>query len=149
MSETGPLLDQLNLVVRDMDASLAFYRRLGIEIRDGPGDWPPGSGARHANASMTNGMRLELDNPAMARIWHGGFAERSAATAPAVLGFSLPTREAVDRLYASLTAAGAPARQEPYDGFWGARYAIVQDPDGNDVGLMSPIDPERRYTPEV
>jgi uncharacterized glyoxalase superfamily protein PhnB len=29
------------------------------------------------------------------------------------------------------------------DTFWGARYAVIEDPDGNHVGLMSPIDPER------
>ena len=25
----------------------------------------------------------------------------------------------------------------PFDAFWAARYAVVADPDGNDVGLMS------------
>jgi hypothetical protein len=38
-------------------------------------------------------------------------------------------------------------RQPPFDAFWGARYAIVADPDGNDVGLMSPIDESRRTWP--
>jgi uncharacterized glyoxalase superfamily protein PhnB len=61
-----------------------------------------------------------------------------------VLGFTFPTREAVDERYASLTAAGYGGRQPPFDAFWGARYAIVADPDGNDVGLMSPIDESRR-----
>ncbi|HZA78108.1 MAG TPA: VOC family protein, partial [Acidimicrobiales bacterium] len=59
------------------------------------------------------------------------------------------SREAVDELYAKVAAAGYASRQPPYDAFWGARYAVVADPEGNDVGLMSPIDPERRYTPEV
>jgi uncharacterized glyoxalase superfamily protein PhnB len=31
--------------------------------------------------------------------------------------------------------------------FWGARYAIVEDPDGNHVGVMSPSDPDRRRAP--
>ena len=35
-------------------------------------------------------------------------------------------------------------QQEPYDAFWGARYAVVSDPDGNGVGIMSPIDPAQR-----
>jgi hypothetical protein len=29
----------------------------------------------------------------------------------------------------------------------GARYAIVTDPDGNSVGIMSPVDRERRSAP--
>jgi len=93
-------------------------------------------------------MLLEFDNVAMAKIWHGGFTDAPVARGRAALGFALTTREAVDALYAALTAAGSAGRQAPYDAFWGARYAIVQDPDGNDVGLMSPIDPERRYAPK-
>lgn len=49
--------------------------------------------------------------------------------------------------YAELTAAGYAGLQPPCDTFWGARYAIVEDPDGNHVGLMSPLDPARRSRP--
>ncbi len=59
----------------------------------------------------------------------------------------LPSREAVDERYAELTSAGYAGRQPPFDAFWGARYAIVADPDGNDVGLMSPIEESRRTWP--
>jgi len=58
-----------------------------------------------------------------------------------------PCREAVDRTYHALTAAGGASQQPPYDAFWGARYAVVEDPDGNPVGLMSPIDDAYRSTP--
>ena len=51
------------------------------------------------------------------------------------------SRDAVDEIYEDLTAAGYTGEQRPYDAFWGARYAIVNDPDGNSVGIMSPIDP--------
>jgi uncharacterized glyoxalase superfamily protein PhnB len=61
-----------------------------------------------------------------------------------VLGFRLASRESVDALYEELTGAGYRGAQPPYDAFWGARYAIVADPDGNSVGIMSPSDPERR-----
>jgi uncharacterized glyoxalase superfamily protein PhnB len=64
-----------------------------------------------------------------------------------VIGFALESREAVDDRYAELTSAGYQARQPPFDAFWGARYAIVADPDGNDVGLMSPIEDARRFSP--
>jgi catechol 2,3-dioxygenase-like lactoylglutathione lyase family enzyme len=29
-----PILDQINLVCGDLDTSIAFYRRLGVEIPD-------------------------------------------------------------------------------------------------------------------
>jgi uncharacterized glyoxalase superfamily protein PhnB len=94
---------------------------------------------------MGSGLSLELDNLTSASTWHAGV--RSDRAPVAVLGFALPTREAVDETYAALVADGAVGRQEPYDAFWGARYAIVTDPDGRDVGLMSPKDPARRFTP--
>ena len=34
MSDAQPVFDQLNLVVRDMDAAMTFYRRLGLRIPD-------------------------------------------------------------------------------------------------------------------
>ena len=152
MSEADdrPVFDQVNLVVRDMDAALAFYTRLGLDVPEGAGpEWPPGSGARHADLTTANGMRLEFDNQPMARIWHGAARDASADPPRAVMSFAFPSRDAVDERYADLVGAGYTARQPPYDAFWGARYAIVADPDGNDVGLMSPIDPDRRYVPDA
>jgi catechol 2,3-dioxygenase-like lactoylglutathione lyase family enzyme len=144
MTTSSPVFDQVNLIVRDLDRALDFYGRLGLSVPTASGDWPPGSGARHADLSGPGGIRLELDNPPMARIWHAGWVE-----ARHVLGFTLPSRAAVDERYAALVAAGYRGRQAPNDAFWGARHAIVQDPDGNDVGLMSPPEPGRGYTPGV
>jgi uncharacterized glyoxalase superfamily protein PhnB len=53
-------------------------------------------------------------------------------------------RETVDAIYSDLTGAGYAGQQPPYDAFWGARYAVVADPDGMSVGIMSAIDPARR-----
>jgi catechol 2,3-dioxygenase-like lactoylglutathione lyase family enzyme len=140
MTDERPVLDQLNLVVRDMEASVAFYRRLGLEIADGDPAW---AGA-HRNAGMSGGLDLDLDSRAFARTWDGGRSESSGSV---VIGFRLASREAVDRLYSELTEAGYRGSQPPFDAFWGARYAIVEDPDGNPVGLMSPADPGRRTAP--
>ena len=63
-----------------------------------------------------------------------------------IIGFSLSSREAVDDRYA-LVAAGYTGRQPPYDTFWGARYAVIEDPDGNRVGLMRTRDPARTSAP--
>ncbi len=147
--EEGPRFDQVNLVVDDMDAAIAFYQALGMTVRFDGGEWPPGSGARHVALNNGEGAILELDNLAMARIYHSGRRSLDPEARQVVLGFSLPSREAVDETYRALTAAGHIGRQEPYDAFFGARYAIVCDPAGNDVGLMSPIDQHRRFTPQV
>ncbi len=61
-----------------------------------------------------------------------------------VVGFKVDSRQEVDALVAALVADGVPVQQEPFDAFWGARYAVVSDPDGNGVGIMSPVDPALR-----
>jgi catechol 2,3-dioxygenase-like lactoylglutathione lyase family enzyme len=133
-----PILNQLNLAVRDMDATVAFYRRLGLAIDAAPG-------APHVGVTLPNGLLLELDTVDFVRRWDAGASGRTGGSA--VLGFSLPTRDAVDEVHRSLVDAGYRDHQPPYDAFWGARYAIVEDPDGNGVGLMSPIEEHRKFWP--
>jgi uncharacterized glyoxalase superfamily protein PhnB len=140
MSDSAPDLHMLNVIVGDMTASLDFYRRL-VAASDGTD-----ASAAHTQLRMPGGFSLELDTAESARLWHAGW-RADPSSVSVVIGFALPTRAAVDERYAELTAAGYPGRQPPFDAFWGARYAIVADPDGNDVGLMSPIDQSRGTWP--
>jgi catechol 2,3-dioxygenase-like lactoylglutathione lyase family enzyme len=140
-SDRPPDLHMLNVIVRDMAASLDFYRRLGIAV-SAPGD----SAGAHVQLKMPGGFSLELDTAESARLWHAGWRV-DPASVRIVINFVLPTRQAVDDRYVELTEAGYRARQPPFDAFWGARYAIVADPDGNDVGLMSPAEESRRTWP--
>ncbi len=141
MTDQRTVFNQVNLVVKDMDATVAFYRRLGIEI----GDAGPGWEAHHREAAMPGGFKLDFDSEINAKQWNEGWRSQSAG-AVGVLGFRVASRDVVDELYAELTNAGYRGQQAPYDAFWGARYAVVEDPDGNAVGLMSPSDPTRRRT---
>jgi catechol 2,3-dioxygenase-like lactoylglutathione lyase family enzyme len=141
MASDAPIFGQVNLVVADMAAAVAFYRRLGLVIDDSR----PFS-AHHIDVPMPSGVVLELDSVAFAKRWDGGWRAGTGG-GRAVVGFNLPSREAVDARWVDLVDAGYAGRQAPYDAFWGARYAVVEDPDGNPVGLMSPIDPARRGAP--
>jgi catechol 2,3-dioxygenase-like lactoylglutathione lyase family enzyme len=132
-----PVLDQVNVVVRDMEAAVAFYRRLGVEIADTEPQWA----ADHRSAARTGGIDFDIDSTEFAAQWDQGWP---AGATGAVLGFRVVARETVDAIYADLTGNGALGQQPPYDAFWGARYAVVTDPDGNAVGIMSAIDPARR-----
>jgi catechol 2,3-dioxygenase-like lactoylglutathione lyase family enzyme len=134
MAEQRPILDQINLVVGDMDASLAFYRRLGVDLPEYEPKWD----AHHRSAN-SGGLDFDLDSTPMAKEWNEG--SRGPAC---VIGFRLPSSEAVDALYAELTGAGYRSQQQPYNAFWGARYAVIEDPDGNAVGLMGPRDAKLR-----
>jgi uncharacterized glyoxalase superfamily protein PhnB len=141
-----PVLNQLDLVVRDIEAALAFYRRVGLQIPD-HAVWRTTSGAHHVDLHLPNGFTLHLDSVALARSFNSGWPQLAGTGTKTIVGFALPSREAVDERYADLVAAGYAGRQAPYDTFWGARYAVVEDPDGNHVGFMSPLDPARRRPP--
>lgn len=137
---------QINLVCRDVEASLAFYRALGVEIPES-GIWRAPSGIHHVAVTLPSGMLLEFDSPALAKVYNRSWTGFSGAGTRVVLGFDVPAREDVDRLYERLTGLGHPGSQPPFDAFWGSRYAVVEDPDGNPVGIMSPQDPGRRSAP--
>jgi catechol 2,3-dioxygenase-like lactoylglutathione lyase family enzyme len=141
MPDNAPDLHMLNLVVVDIEASIEFYRRLGVVGTDSPA-----VAGGHVALRTPGGFSLELDTAESARLWHAAF-RRDPASVGVVVGFALESRQAVDRRYAELTSAGYLGRQPPFDAFWGARYAIVADPDGNDVGLMSPIEEAWRSWP--
>ena len=132
-------LDQINLVVHDVPASRAFYARLGLDFGD---DHDPVWSNHHVSVRQggTAPLDVDLDSVSFAGKWNAGWSGGTGA----ILGFKVDTRDEVDALVAQLTAEGVPVQQEPYDAFWGARYAVVSDPDGNGVGIMSPIDPTRR-----
>lgn len=141
----GTRFGQVNLVVADMAASVDFYRLLGLDVPD-PFEWPSGSGAQHVEIRCASDCHLALDNHSQARIWNTRF-DPDRAQGNVVVGVLVDSRDDVDRLYDTVRAAGHPVAQEPYDAFWGSRYAIVLDPDGNQVGLKSPVDEALAYVP--
>lgn len=130
-------LDQVNVVVRDMEAMSAFYERLGVPIQSGLPQWAP----HHRNTGTVDGIDIDLDSDQFAAVWNVGWPGGGGV----VLGFRVDSREEVDRRYEDLTAAGYTGQQPPYDAFWG--YAVVADPDGNAVALMSPLDEALRTPP--
>lgn len=136
-------LGQINIIVRDMARSLAFYRLIGVSVEAMTvAEWAP----HHANGMTANGVPINFDSVAFARLWNPGFDETKLGSAVLPL-FQVASREDVDRVHACLTAAGYPSQKAPEDAFWGARYAIVADPDGNAVGITSAIDATKGSRP--
>ena len=136
------MLDQINVVVADMDASVAFYRLLGLEIPD----TMPEFQAHHRSAVLPGGVDFDLDSIEFARRWNPGWKGGSGGHT-GVINFRVHDRSEVDQIHERLVAAGHPSEQAPHDAFWGARYAIVSDPDGNSIGIMSAADDAMRTRP--
>lgn len=126
----------IGIAVRDLAASVRFYRRLGLEFAEGAETAESG----HVEAQLPGGLRLMLDTLETIRSFDPGWSEPSGSPR-ASLAFELPSPADVDALYRELVAAGYHGHKEPWDAFWGQRYAVVHDPDGNGVDLFAPLDP--------
>jgi catechol 2,3-dioxygenase-like lactoylglutathione lyase family enzyme len=127
----SPQLDAFGIVVSDMARALAFYRKLGLEFPDGA------ENEGHVEAQAAGGMRYMLDSEDVIASFdpewkrpdghvHGG-------------AFRCESPEEVDSVFAELLSAGGRAHKEPWDAFWGQRYAQVADPDGTIVDLYAPL----------
>lgn len=130
-----PSLDLVGLVVADMRASLAFYRELGL-------DFPLGSeGEGHVEATLPSGLRVALDTIDVIRSFDPDWSTPSGSPRMS-LAFRCPSPSDVDATYRRLVDLGYASHREPWDAFWGQRYATLYDPDGNSVDLFAPLSAE-------
>jgi uncharacterized glyoxalase superfamily protein PhnB len=131
-----PKLDVFGIVVSDMARSVAFYRRLGLEFPEGA------EKEQHVEAPLAGGMRYALDTEEVMRAFD---PEWTRPTDGHMVGgaFRCESPEEVDRVYRELLDAGATPHKEPWDAFWGQRYAQLKDPDGTVIDLYAPL-PEQQ-----
>jgi uncharacterized glyoxalase superfamily protein PhnB len=125
-------LDAIGIVVADMGRALAFYRRLGLEFPDGA------ESEGHVETTLRGGVRLMFDTVDVIHSFDPDWSAPSGSPRVA-LAFGFDTPAAVDEAFRALVAAGAQAHKEPWDAFWGMRYAVVRDHDGNGVDLFASL----------
>lgn len=126
--------DLVGVVVADMARSLAFYRELGFDL--------PASadGEPHVEASLPGGLRIAWDTEETIRSFDAHWTPPSGGHRLG-LAFACDDPADVDATHASLVAAGYESHLDPWDAFWGMRYATVRDPDGNPVDLFANLPP--------
>lgn len=122
----------IGLVVADMAASLAFYRRLGLDI-PASADTEP-----HVDVDLPGGLQLVFDTVDVVRAIDPNW-EPPEGGHHAAIAFRCDDPAEVDKLYAELVAAGHTGHLPPWDAFWGQRYAVVLDPDGHNVDLLATL----------
>jgi uncharacterized glyoxalase superfamily protein PhnB len=126
-----PRLDAIGIVTADMAASCRFYAMLGVPVAE------PAEGEDHHEATLPSGMRLMWDSVELIRRitpdWQPPAGRRMG------LAFHCGTPAGVDHAHAAIVGAGFASGAEPWDAFWGQRYAQVVDPDGNVVDLFAPL----------
>jgi catechol 2,3-dioxygenase-like lactoylglutathione lyase family enzyme len=121
--------DMVGMVVRDMTASLQFYRALGLQI-------PPDADKEpHAEYVTPGGFRIAWDSLEMIKGIYPDWIE--AVGQRMTLAFKCDSPADVDATYKRLVGKGYRGHKEPWDAFWGQRYAVITDPDGNLVDLFA------------
>jgi uncharacterized glyoxalase superfamily protein PhnB len=126
-----PHLDAIGIVAADMAESCRFYRLLGVDVAE------PTLENDHHEATLPSGLRLMWDTVELIKKidpdWQPPVGQRLA------VAFHCDTAAGVDETYAGVIEAGFVGKTEPWDAFWGQRYAQVIDPDGNAVDLFAPL----------
>ena len=131
----SPQLDFFGIVVSDMARSVAFYRKLGLEFPDGA------ENEQHVEAPLPGGMRYALDTEDVLRSFDPEWKRPTDGHASGG-AFRCESPAEVDSVYRELLAAGGTPHKDPWDAFWGQRYAQLRDPDGTVLDLYAPL-PER------
>jgi uncharacterized glyoxalase superfamily protein PhnB len=123
-----PQLDAIGIVSSDLSRSRAFYALLGIEVAEGDD---------HVEATAPNGMRLMFDTESVIRSFRPEWTRETGNQV--ALAFACGNPAEVDETYARVVAAGFEGENEPWDAFWGHRYAQLRDPDGVQVDLFAAL----------
>ena len=124
-----PDLNAIGIVSTDLRASIAFYRLLGVDF--------PEDGEGHVEATLASGVRVMLDSQEVVESFRPDWTRETGNQI--ALAFECASPAEVDETYEQVTAAGFVGEKEPWDAFWGQRYAQLRDPDGVPVDLYAQL----------
>lgn len=131
----GLQIYMIGLMVEDMGASLAFYRRLGLNV-------PSDTDSTHVEIEMAGGMMLFLDS--RPQRWDPGF-EPSPLPEPgtyrSLLEFYLESEANVKKKFDEMVSHGYRGVRDPYRTAFDMCFAFLEDPDGNTILLSGNSDP--------
>ena len=124
----------IGLVASDLPRTLSFYRALGLQIP------PDADTAPHVEVSL-GGFRLLIDPESTITSFDPEWTPAPPGSPRTALAFECADPAEVDATYQAMTSAGFDGHLEPWDAFWGQRYATLRDPDGNGVDLFAALPP--------
>ncbi len=124
-------LDAVGVTSTDFSKSILFYEILGFTFGD------VNSGEKHIESvADDSSIRLMIDSQELiANII--GETPKPGNHSNFAISYSHP--DEVDQLVNQLLTNGFTVVKEPWDAFWGQRYAVVEDPDGYKVDLYAQL----------
>ena len=123
-------LEAFGITTADMAASLRFYGLLGVGVSDADEEHVEADGPARVQLmwdteELIRQIEPDLPIPVRQRV---------------VLAFRCSDAADVDATYMRIIEAGFESKREPWDAFWGQRFAYLLDPDGNTVALFAPLE---------
>jgi uncharacterized glyoxalase superfamily protein PhnB len=123
-----PSLNAIGVAVSDMAESIRFYRLVGLDVPETPDEG-------HVDAFLPSGVRFMLDSEEVIRSFLPDWKRSDGNQISIALECASP--EEVDEIYRRVVDAGFEGEKEPWDAFWGQRYALLGDPDGVRINLYA------------
>lgn len=120
-------LDMIGIITKDIKKAVEFYETLGFKTID--------SSSEDYIELDNNGVRISLNTAKMVANIYG--YEPVTVGDKIELAFLCDSTIEVDALYNKMVTAGYESFKAPWDAFWGQRYAIIKDIDGNLLSLFA------------
>ena len=124
------MFDCIGIASKSIEKSIHFYSLLDLEFQK--------YGDDHYEANTESGVRIMLDSHKLLKEINPNFSECKNPTT--TMGFKFSTPQEVDQAYKRIIDEKYISIKEPWDAFWGQRYASVVDPDGNQIDLFAPLE---------
>lgn len=122
-------LDAIGIACKDIQKTIQFYAHLGISFKE--------FGEGHYEGETKGGLRIMLDSFELLKKINPTWNEPKS---PGItLCFLQSSPSEVDKTFKKIIDAGFIAEKEPWDAFWGQRYASLKDPNGNQVDIFAPL----------
>jgi uncharacterized glyoxalase superfamily protein PhnB len=124
-------LHTIGIIAADMKKTLDFYRILGLEIPEGL------EGEDNVDVKISDAITLGFLSEALAR--HADSKFQTPVGQSMNLQFECSSASEVDATFQRLIDHQYEGYAEPWDAFWGQRFARIKDPDGRVVNLFAQL----------
>ena len=124
-------LDAIGIVSHNIKSTIKFYDLLGVSLKEL-------GGANHYEGTTQSGVRIMVDSIDLIKQLNSQWIKPQGSS-QIILCFKQSSPQSVNELYFKITSAGYTSIKEPWNSFWGQRYCIVEDPDGNQIDIFAAL----------
>lgn len=123
-------LNAIGIACKDIQETINFYQQLGLSFDK--------CGEEHFEATTESGLRIMLDSYELLKEINPSWKE--PASPGITLCFEQVSPKAVDEIINKMKDSNHKIDKEPWDAFWGQRYASLKDPNGNQIDIFAKLE---------